>query len=142
MAFLIQSNRVNESVRVTVSVGTQEKPVLFRRPQVVYSSVLTADMRTQAHLDYISCTHVKEVPEGVELGVAVDPNAVKKSESVDETPPTKELKSDTTAPAMYTAESLAELKKEELQAIATKFKLDPNHKKSDLVKMILKAQKE
>lgn len=153
MPYLVKSARVNETVRVIISVGDDEKHVSLRGAQLAYSAVLTKDMRTQASLGYVTCKQMNEMPKGQKFGLHEgSPGDVTKPDlgqsavlaAVDQSHAamTGEANPPSIEPTLiHTSEELEAMEKEEVQVVAVSLGVNPGQKKEKLIKAILRAQK-
>lgn len=159
MPYEIKSARNNETVKVIISYGSDEKHVSLRGPQIAYSAVLTKDMRSQAALGYITCKQMNELPKGMKFGLVTE--TVTKVKDVDVTKPdlgqsvvlaavdqshaamTGEANPppSTSTQLLHTEEELDKMHKEDVQVVAAALGIDTDQKKEKLIKAILKAQK-
>lgn len=155
MPYKVQASRPNRTVLVSVRQGGQERPVNLRGKDVVYSDVLTEDLRTQAKLRYVTCKQVDQVPEDVTnpdhgqgaLMAAVDQRNAEMTGEANKTPqdtppqdPGGEDSSGDGDTRYFTESEMLDLKKAELQKLIElhpELKIDPNQNKDNLQAALL-----
>lgn len=135
MPYKVQSTKPNRTVVVSISKGGEESTVKLRGAAAAYSDIITADMRTQVKLKYITCKMVKESSQDETVSdrgqsavmAAVDQrNAEMTGEAND--PPSKTKK-------YFAEDDIMSLKKSQLQSLAEMYpemEIDPKQTKDEL----------
>ncbi len=136
MPYIVKSARLNKTVIVQITVGGEERTVNLRGGKAAISSTLTADMRTQSKMRYITCKRVDvgddatlpDVGQGSVIAAIDQHEAEMRGEA---NPPPSE----TEGTKYFTEEEIDHLKKSQLLKLIEAhptFKIDPVQSKTEL----------